>query len=197
MDCQPQRAVRYGGDIAQVFERVPTRRLVVLGEPAGKTMLLIRLILTLLEHRRPGGPVLALFPLASWDPARRDPYTWMADQLAQDHPALRALAPADPPQASPGTLARALLLQRLILPILDGLDELPEAVRALALRSINQVLPAGQPLLLSSRTAEYRSALPPPSARVLRPRHTARTQRPRGDLACPVCCRQAATTADR
>ncbi|GGN56034.1 hypothetical protein GCM10011579_016670 [Streptomyces albiflavescens] len=86
-----------GGDIIQVFERVPTRRLVVLGEPgAGKTMLLIRLLLALLEHRPPGGPVPVLFPLASWDPARQDLYAWMADELAQDHPALRALIPPTP-----------------------------------------------------------------------------------------------------
>ncbi|WP_330301560.1 MULTISPECIES: NACHT domain-containing protein [unclassified Streptomyces] len=147
-----------GGDIAQVFERVPTRRLVILGEPgAGKTMLLIRLLLALLERRPPDGPVPFLFPLAAWDPAQQDLHTWMADQLAQDHPALRA--PAIPPQASTGTQARALLQQRLILPILDGLDELPQALSARALHAINQALPAGQPLVLSSRTAEYRHAL--------------------------------------
>ncbi|MET8630277.1 NACHT domain-containing protein [Kitasatospora sp. NPDC004669] len=153
-----------GAEIAQVFERVPTHRLVVLGEPgAGKTMLLIRLLLALLEHRPPGGPVPVLFPLASWDPARQDLYTWMAGQLARDHPGLRALVPADPPQSSPGTRARALLERRLVLPLLDGLDELAEGVRARALHAVNQVLPAGQPLVLSSRTAEYRSALTPPA----------------------------------
>jgi hypothetical protein len=153
-----------GAEIAQVFERVPTRRLVVLGEPgAGKTMLLIRLLLALLGHRPPGGPVPVLFPLASWDPARQDLYTWMAGQLVRDHPGLRAPASANPPQPSPGTQAHALLEQRLILPILDGLDELPKTVRAPALHAVNQVLPAGQPLVLSSRTAEYRSALTPPA----------------------------------
>ncbi|MEV4339079.1 hypothetical protein [Streptomyces sp. NPDC049590] len=76
-----------GGDIIQVFERVPTRRLVVLGEPgAGKTMLLIRLLLAMLEHRPPGGPVPVLFPLASWDPARQDLYTWMADNSPKTTP---------------------------------------------------------------------------------------------------------------
>ncbi|MFE6848731.1 NACHT domain-containing protein [Streptomyces sp. NPDC057686] len=149
-----------GGEIAKTFERVPTRRLVVLGEPgAGKTMLLIRLVLALLEQRPPGGPVPVLFPLASWDPAQQDLYTWLAQELAQDHPALRAPVPAETPQADTGNLARAMLTQRLILPILDGLDELPQAMRARALYAINQVLPAGQPLVLSSRTAEYRSAL--------------------------------------
>ncbi|MFD8396567.1 hypothetical protein ACFV2N_47225 [Streptomyces sp. NPDC059680] len=92
-----------GGAIADVFESVPTRRLVVLGEPgAGKTMLLIRLLLGLLERRLPGGPVPVLFPLASWDPVQQDLYTWMADELAQDHPALRTPAPAlAPPRPVP------------------------------------------------------------------------------------------------
>ncbi|MFJ4951005.1 NACHT domain-containing protein [Streptomyces sp. NPDC088760] len=160
----PRGLAGEGGEIANTFERVPTRRLVVLGEPgAGKTMLLIRLLLALLEHRPPGGPVPVLFPLASWDPTRQDLYTWMAQELAQDHPALRAPVPPDPSQDGTGTQARALLKQRLILPILDGLDELPQAVRARALHAINQVLPTGQPLVLSSRTAEYRSALTTPT----------------------------------
>ncbi|MGV9567858.1 NACHT domain-containing protein [Streptomyces sp. NPDC003480] len=161
---RPAELAGKGGNIIQVFERVPTCRLVVLGEPgAGKTMLLIRLLLALLERRPPGGPVPVLFPLASWDPARQDLYTWMAEQLTQDHPALRAPALADSSQASVGTQARALLQQRLILPILDGLDELPESLRARALHAINQALPARQPLVLSSRTAEYRSALTTPA----------------------------------
>ncbi|MFJ4526565.1 NACHT domain-containing protein [Streptomyces sp. NPDC088810] len=151
-----------GGDIIEVFERVPTRRLVVLGEPgAGKTILLIRLLLALLERRPSGGPVPVLFHMASWDPARQDLYSWMADQLIRDHPALQT-PPALTPQPSPGTEACALLEQRLILPLLDGLDELPEPVRALALHAINQSLPARQPLVLSSRSAEYRRALTPP-----------------------------------
>jgi hypothetical protein len=160
--ASPRGLAGSGGDIAQIFERVPTRRLVILGEPgAGKTMLLIRLLLALMERRPPDGPVPALFPLAAWDPARQDLHAWMADHLAQDHPALRESASLL--QARTGTQARALLQQRLILPILDGLDELPQALRTQALHAINQVLPAGQPLVLSSRTAEYRHALTTPS----------------------------------
>ncbi|MFF3639060.1 NACHT domain-containing protein [Streptomyces sp. NPDC002250] len=148
-----------GGDIAHVLERIPTRRLVVLGEPgAGKTMLLIRLLLALLEHRPPGGPVPVLFPLASWDPARQDLYTWMADELSRDHPSLQGRAS----EPSSGDQPRALCEARLILPLLDGLDELPQTVRTRALQTINQTLPAGHPFVLSSRVDEYRSALDTP-----------------------------------
>ncbi|WP_280910253.1 NACHT domain-containing protein [Streptomyces sp. SAI-208] len=160
----PRGLAGTGGDIAQAFERVPTRRLVILGEPgAGKTVLLIRLLLALLQRRPPGGPVPVLFPLASWNPAGQDLNTWMADQLAQDHPALRTPVASTPTQTDTSTQARALIDRRLILPILDGLDELPQAVRARAMHSINQVLSASQPLVLSSRTAEYREALTAPT----------------------------------
>ena len=41
-----------GGELADVLARVPTGRLVVLGEPgAGKTMLMVRLVLDLLARR--------------------------------------------------------------------------------------------------------------------------------------------------
>jgi hypothetical protein len=46
-----------GGELAEVLDRVPTGRLVVLGEPgAGKTMLMVRLVLDLLARRAAGGP---------------------------------------------------------------------------------------------------------------------------------------------
>ncbi|MFE5952569.1 NACHT domain-containing protein, partial [Streptomyces massasporeus] len=160
----PRGLAGSGGDIAQAFERVPTHRLVILGEPgAGKTVLLIRLLLALLQRRPPGDPVPVLFPLASWDPGRQDLNAWMADQLAQDHPALRTLVASTSPRRGNDSQARALINSRLILPILDGLDELPQAVRTRAMHAINQVLPASHPLVLSSRTVEYRGALTTPA----------------------------------
>ncbi|MEU9467381.1 NACHT domain-containing protein [Streptomyces avermitilis] len=157
----PEGLAGRGGEIDQVFrERIPTRRMVVLGEPgAGKTVLLILLLLALIEHREPGDPVPVLFSLASWDPGQQDLYAWMADQLTRDHRALRAPAHDDLERPGDRNLADALLEDRLILPVLDGLDELPEALRPQALGAINRALPLGQPLVLSSRTAEYRDAL--------------------------------------
>ena len=59
-----------GGELAEVLARVPTGRLVVLGEPgAGKTMLMVRLVLDLLARRAEGGPVPFLASVASWNPA--------------------------------------------------------------------------------------------------------------------------------
>ncbi|MBT2446184.1 NACHT domain-containing protein [Streptomyces sp. ISL-43] len=157
----PEGLAGRGGEIYQVFrERIPTRRMVVLGEPgAGKTVLLVLLLLALIEDRQPGAPVPVLFSLASWDPGQQDLYAWMADQLTRDHRALRAPAHDDLERPSNSNLADALLRDRLILPVLDGLDELPEALRPQALAAINSALPLRQSLVLSSRTTEYCDAL--------------------------------------
>lgn len=54
-----------GGDLVHVLARVPTGRLVVLGAPgAGKTMLMVRLVLDLLSRRASGGPVPILASVA-------------------------------------------------------------------------------------------------------------------------------------
>jgi hypothetical protein len=156
-----------GSDIEEVFlQRVPTRRLVVLGEPgAGKTMLLIRLLLALLSpaHREPGGPLPFLFSLASFDPTRHDLRAWMTHQLIQEYPMLGSPAAGFGAGSGlrDGSLARALIDNGFVIPFFDGLDELPRAVRPHALQSVNEAFPAQHPLVLSSRTSEYGQALAP------------------------------------
>ena len=116
-----------GSDLVAVLPKVPTGRLVVLGEPgAGKSMLMIRLVLDLLARRRSGGPVPVLVSLASWNPADQDLRGWLAAQLTVGHPALAAAAP---PGEAGDTRIDALLAAGLILPVLDGLDEIHAAVR--------------------------------------------------------------------
>lgn len=57
----PDHLAGTGGGLASVLAQVPTGRLVVLGEPgAGKTMLMIRLVLDLLARRVSVGPVPVL-----------------------------------------------------------------------------------------------------------------------------------------
>lgn len=101
-----------------------------------------------------------LFSLASWNPRRRELYDWIADELAVHYAGLAEYLPgAD----GPVTRARALLDDQRILPILDGFDELPAALRPSALDGINQALPLGQGVVVSSRTAEFREAAHPSS----------------------------------
>lgn len=143
------------GEIGEVFEELPGRRLLVLGDPgSGKTVLLLRLLLALIGRRQEGEPVPVLFPLASWDPAVQDLRGWMERRLVQDHAELGA-------DDGGVTLAATLLDRRLVLPVLDGFDELPATVGALALHGINEALPYGCGMVLSSRPTEYRVALRP------------------------------------
>ncbi|MFI9757739.1 NACHT domain-containing protein [Streptomyces sp. NPDC051963] len=149
-----------GGDIYHVFmAKIPTRRLVVLGDPgSGKTVLLLRLALSILAQREPGNPVPVIFSLASWDPSGDGFYEWLTEQLVRDHPGLLASTTTGKSNDRL-SVGRALLEGRFILPILDGLDELSEKLRPEALAVINRELPHRQALVLSSRIAEYRGAV--------------------------------------
>jgi hypothetical protein len=146
--------------IGEVFhERVPTRRMVVLGEPgAGKSVLLMRLLQDLLARRTDDDPVPVLFSLASWHPDQ-PLKTWLADQLRRSHPSLRTKATATITADTSGDLAQALLETGRILPLLDGFDELPPTLHHRALDALNRSLPAHQPLALAARVAPYRNAL--------------------------------------
>jgi len=151
--------------IGEVFtRRVPTRRLVVLGEPgSGKSALLIRL---LQELARPGsgGPVPVLFSLASWNPHDQGLKEWMAEQLRRNHNVgLRHPASTESRELD---RAEALVVRGLVLPLLDGFDEIPPALHATALHEINRAWRT-QPLVLASRTDAYRAALSGPDARRL------------------------------
>jgi NACHT domain len=148
-----------GGDLAEVLAQVPTGRLVVLGEPgAAKTMLMVRLVLGLLARRAAGDPVPFLASIASWNPEDQDLRGWLAAQLLIAHPAL-----ASPPSAdmAESTLAATLLASGLILPILDGLDEIPEKVRGSSISRINDALGPGQRVVVTCRSKEYREAVRP------------------------------------
>ena len=159
----PEDLAGEGGKLADVLAQVPTGRLIVLGEwGAGKTMLMVRLVLDLLARRVSGGPVPVLASLASWNPADADQdlHGWLAAQLALEHP---FLATAAPPGAGEVTCIQALLGARpsLILPILDGLDEIPDAVRGPAIARINEALKPGEQVVVTCRTEQYKDAIWP------------------------------------
>ncbi|MGH3429082.1 MAG: NACHT domain-containing protein, partial [Mycobacteriales bacterium] len=125
----------------------------MLGGPgSGKSTLAVLLLLTLLEQSTPHDPIPVLFSLASWDPARQHLSTWLADRLNQDYPRLR--------RSDFGRRAAARLIEaRRVLPVLDGLDEMPPQRRSLALRRLNEALAGGCPVILTCRTSAYRSTL--------------------------------------
>jgi len=146
----------WGQSLASGFKRVPSGRLVVLGDGgSGKTVQLIRLLLDLHKERERGTAVPVIVPLASWDPSQSSLKAWLISRLTLDYPSLKAPWETS---ARPCCRAEALLDQHLLL-ILDGLDEVPAHVRTTAISRINQFLRPGAGLVLSCRTEEYRDAL--------------------------------------
>jgi hypothetical protein len=87
--AEPSELAGAGNQLADVLGRVPTGRLVVLGAPgSGKTMLMVRLILDLLQRRSRGEVVPVLVSAASWNPMAEGFYSWLTRQLLTAHPAL-------------------------------------------------------------------------------------------------------------
>ncbi len=139
-----------------MLDRIPTGRLVVLGEPgSGKTVLLLRLVLDLLARRDAGGPVPLLVPVASWNPDQDGLYDWLETQMIREHPWLASTS------ATGVSRAHALLTAGLVLPVLDGLDEIRSGGRGRALVAINETLRHDTGLVLSCRATAFRHAVRP------------------------------------
>lgn len=153
---EPSELAGSDNDLMRVLDLVPTRRLVVTGSPgAGKTILLVRLTLELLQSRRRGEPVPLILPLGSWNAAEDELNDWVETWLITNHPALAHRSPESPNL----TRARSMLEAGLFLLILDGFDEMPELLRSHAVAKINKALLPGQALVLASRTDAFRDAV--------------------------------------
>lgn len=138
-------------EIVDVYRRTPSGRLVVLGRPgSGKTILALRFVLDHLRTRRGTDPVPVIFSVGSWDPTATALRDWLIDQLLRDYPGLVATAPDG------STLAAALVETGRILPVLDGFDEISNALHRAALEALNATT---LPLLLTSRPGEYGRAV--------------------------------------
>jgi hypothetical protein len=142
-------------EIVDAFVRLPRRQLVVLGEPgAGKTALAILLALGLLDHRRThGGPVPVLLSAASWHPARDHLDVWIARRLVEDFPALAKV------DNTGQRLADRLVTGGVVLPILDGVDEMSPALRPAAIAALDRATAGGRPFVVTCRSVEYQTAV--------------------------------------
>ncbi|HKN56188.1 MAG TPA: NACHT domain-containing protein [Amycolatopsis sp.] len=136
--------------LAEEFRGLRRRRLVVLGGPGtGKTTLAVQLLRELLRTRRDGEPVPVLLPAAAWDTdACPRLHQWLSARIGQDY------------QASlTGQLAEALAVGGHVLPVLDGLDELPEEAQRKIVAALNRSLGGDDQLILTSRTEEFTNAV--------------------------------------
>jgi hypothetical protein len=134
-------------DVAEVFARKPRYRRIVLGEAgAGKTVLVKELQRSLLETPGSVSPLPVIVPAAAWKPDRQSLLDWLAQQLAEDHAWLAV------------THARALIAGGKVLPILDGLDEMPVELQPVAIARLNEHR-VYRPLVVTSRPEEYWKAV--------------------------------------
>ena len=118
----------------------------------GKTTLASLLLLELVADVQ-FASVPVLFSLTSFNPGRDTLNSWLASKLHQDQPWLAA----DPYGHG---VAAALVAQRRILPVLDGLDEIPTGVQPAVIAALNQALGDGElGLILTCRTADYTAAV--------------------------------------
>lgn len=143
-----------GTELATVLlEKVPTKRLVLLGGVgAGKTVLLERLVEALLYRRSPGEPVPVRLPLNRWHGSMMSLEEWMASRLVLEEP---TLAQPAPPPFGGRSRAQALVETRQIIPIFDSFDELSVAARTQAIQQINNLGWSNHPLVLTGRIDEY------------------------------------------
>lgn len=133
-----------------MYRRTPSGRLVILGEPgSGKSALSLRLAQKLIEDRRAGAPVPVVFTLRTWTEPTTGWRQWLTDALTERYPPLRRQRNGDI------TLAHELVIHDRILPVLDGLDELPLKLRAAAVEQ----LPSDGPVIMTSTPEGYAGAV--------------------------------------
>lgn len=142
----------------ELYARLGTDILVVLGDPgSGKSGALLLLLLAALSRRaelpdphRAATPVPVWVTCGSWNPAETSLTEHVAAVMAQDYPGLTS--PAHGGRAGPA----ALVEHGQLAVFLDGLDEMPAALRPVALEAITRT--SRMPIVLTSRTSEYRDA---------------------------------------
>lgn len=150
----PARELDLNGDlrtVADTYRSVESQRLVILGRAgSGKSILAIKFVLELLAA--PASPlrVPVILSIGAWDPLTVTPRDLLVDHLLRDHPHLARTT------SEGATLAAELVDSDLILPVLDGFDELAEALRGPALEALNAT---SHPVVLTSRRDEYARAV--------------------------------------
>jgi hypothetical protein len=138
--------VEPGTTALQLFDRLGGS-LLILGAPgAGKTTLLLELTRDLLQRAAQDRdyPMPVVFNLSSWSTERESLDIWMENELHLRYDV-------------PRRIGRAWLQQEMILPLLDGLDEVAPRHRPSCVRVINEFRRQSGlvPLVVCSRLNDY------------------------------------------
>ena len=135
-----ERQLKQGGlqDLHAVYGGLGSGRMIIAGAPgSGKSGTAVLLLLAALKHRtqvppedRSLVPVPVLFTLHGWNPGTERIQNWLVLRLQQAYPLFGGRRGA--------AAALALINGGKLAVILDGLDEIPEELRPMALRSLSQ-----------------------------------------------------------
>ncbi|KOV85127.1 NACHT domain-containing protein [Nocardia sp. NRRL S-836] len=137
--------------IAAYYRSLQRGRLVVIGEPgSGKTVAALRLLLDLAAEAPGRFRVPVRLTLATYDAEQITRATldaWIATWLTHTY-SVKAEA------------AARLVADGWVLPVLDGLDEMPARRAKQVVQVLNEPMgPTGDPVVLTCRTADYSTAL--------------------------------------
>ncbi|MFI5591159.1 NACHT domain-containing protein [Amycolatopsis sp. NPDC051758] len=137
--------------IAAYYRSLNRGRLVAIGEPgSGKTVAALRLLLDLAAEAPGRFRVPVRLTLVTYDAEQITRATldaWIATWLTRTY-SVKAEA------------AARLVANGWILPVLDGLDEMPARRAKQVVRVLNEPMgPTGDPVVLTCRTADYSTAL--------------------------------------
>lgn len=136
--------------VIEVFRQTSSRQLVILGEPgAGKSVLAMLFALGL----PPDEPVPVLLAVSSWNPLQEDLHAWLDRRMVEEYSWL-ANSDVYGPDA-----AMRLITNKQVLPVLDGLDEMSDELRPIAVKALDRTVADRYPLVVTCRTTEYRNAV--------------------------------------
>lgn len=146
---KPERLFPHGTSIWQVYQEA-NEELLILGEPGcGKSTQLYALAQYLVQQaeNNQDRPLPVVFSLSSWAMRQLPLEKWMEEQLSS------------PLYDVPRRVSRQWVQSEQVLPLLDGLDEMDETIRASCIGQINTYHHNHlHPLVVCSRSAEYVAA---------------------------------------
>ncbi|MDB9528587.1 NACHT domain-containing protein [Oscillatoria sp. CS-180] len=146
---QGTRKLDANTSIADIFDRSDVGgKLLILGNPgSGKTTTMLDLAAVLIQRAndQPDHPIPVMFNVSSWQRANQSITDWLLSELKEKY----GVSPK---------LGQTWLQTKTLLPLLDGLDELPATRQEPVVQAINDWLISGEGpsrLLVCSRREEY------------------------------------------